>query len=101
MRKKITINHVLETPPATPAPFPHTSSPSLHSNGESSSSSEGPKKYKSLTDLYEVTERLEDNTFLFFLFSDIEPMNFDQAKRHKEWNEAMNAEINAIKKNKT
>lgn len=50
---------------------------------------------------YEVTERLEDNTSLFCLFFDIEPMSFDEAKRQKERNEAMTEEIYAIKKNKT
>lgn len=60
--------------------------------------SEGPKKFRSLFDLYEVTERLEDNTSVFCLFSDIEPMNFDEAKRQKECIEAMNEEIYATQK---
>uniref|UniRef100_A0A803LBQ0 Reverse transcriptase Ty1/copia-type domain-containing protein n=1 Tax=Chenopodium quinoa TaxID=63459 RepID=A0A803LBQ0_CHEQI len=38
------------------APSPQMLSPSLHSNGDSSNSSEGPKKYISISDLYETTE---------------------------------------------
>lgn len=43
--EKNSINHVSETPPTTPLPSPHTSSPSLHSSGYLSGLSEGPKRY--------------------------------------------------------
>ncbi|GAA0173738.1 transmembrane signal receptor [Lithospermum erythrorhizon] len=95
------VNRPMETPLSTPPPFPHTLSSSLDSSEESSGLSEGPKKYRSIYELYEVTERLEDNTSLFCLFSNIEPMNFYEAEKQKEWVEAMNEEIYAIEKSKT
>ena len=55
---------------------------------------------RSLEDLYEVTDRLENLT-LFYLFADCEPVNFQEAIQDEKWRNAMDDEIKAIKKNDT
>ena len=58
------------------------------------------ERTKSLQDIYEATERL-DNLTLFCLFADCEPVNFQEAAQEEKWKTAMNEEIAAIKKNDT
>ncbi|KAJ4718980.1 Retrovirus-related Pol polyprotein from transposon TNT 1-94 [Melia azedarach] len=58
------------------------------------------KRTRSLQDLYEVTERL-DNLTLFFLFVECEPMSFTEAIQDEKWKNAMDEEIKVIVKNDT
>ncbi|KAL5568431.1 hypothetical protein UlMin_025006 [Ulmus minor] len=58
------------------------------------------QRTRSLRDLYEVTER-QDNLTLFYLFSDCEPVSFQEAVQEKNWRDAMDEEIKAIEKNET
>ena len=67
------------------------------STQEDGSSSERVPCLRSLQELYEVIENL---TFLF-LFTDYEPMNFQEVVGNKNWDDTMDEEIKAIKKNKT
>ncbi|CAJ2633694.1 unnamed protein product [Trifolium pratense] len=80
----------LATPPASPTP----------SSEEGESSSEKTPHFRSLQEIYEVTEN-QDNLTLFCLFADCEPMNFQEAFEKKTWRTAMDEEIKAIKKNET
>ena len=58
------------------------------------------ERTKSLYDIYEVTERL-DNLTLFCLFADCELVNFQEAAQEEKWRTTMDEEIMAIKKNGT
>ena len=80
--------------PATPPTSPTTSS-----QGDESSSERTPR-FRSLQDIYEVTEN-QDNLTLFCLFADCEPMNFEEAQEKKSWKSAMDEEIKSIQKNDT
>lgn len=64
------------------------------------SSSEGPKHMRSLTEIYAETEEPQDST-LFCLFVDSEPVIFEEALQDRKWKMAMEEEMNAIKKNDT
>lgn len=55
---------------------------------------------KNLQELYEVTAN-QDNLTLFCLFADCEPLSFEEAVQSKKWRDAMDEEIQAIKKNDT
>ncbi|KAM2778784.1 hypothetical protein COP1_014123 [Malus domestica] len=57
-------------------------------------------RIRSLRDLYEVAERL-DNPTLFCLFADCEPIDFQEAMQDTKWRKAMDGEIEAIQKNDT
>ena len=58
---------------------------------------------RNISELLEETDEItnDDINDLFCLFVDSEPMNFDEAMRDKRWRQAMEEEINAIKKNNT
>ena len=89
------------TPPLSPAALSpiHESPPSSSSLLEGSSS-ERPRKMKSLQDLYDSTEITDDVT-LFCLFTNCEPTGFEEALQEKKWRNDMDEEIKAIKKNDT
>ena len=55
---------------------------------------------RSLQELYEVSENQNDLT-LFCLFADCEPIGFEEAVQNRKWRNAMDEEIQAIKKNDT
>ena len=80
--------------PTTPLPSPTVSTQ------EDGSSSERVPSFKSLQELYDVTEN-QENLILFCLFADCEPMNFQEVVGNKNWKDAMDEEIKAIKKNDT
>uniref|UniRef100_A0A2N9G770 Integrase catalytic domain-containing protein n=1 Tax=Fagus sylvatica TaxID=28930 RepID=A0A2N9G770_FAGSY len=95
------VNEVPEvptTPPPSPVSPVHESSSS--SSSLEGSSSERPRGFRSLQDLYESTENIDDIT-LFCLFADCEPTGFKEVVQDKKWRNAMNEEIKAIKKNDT
>ena len=81
------------TPPSSPTP--NREDPSLEE-----SSSERPCRMRNLQELYEVTTN-QDNLTLFCLFADCEPIGFEEAVQSKKWREAMDEEIQAIRKNDT
>nr|KYP66220.1 Retrovirus-related Pol polyprotein from transposon TNT 1-94 [Cajanus cajan] len=80
--------------PTTPPTSPNTTLQDYES------SSERMPRFRSLQEIYEATENL-DNVTLFCLFADCEPMNFQEAIGKKSWRNAMDEEIEAIKKNDT
>ena len=86
------------TPPTSPTPG--TQGNSLPSSQASTSSSEREPRFRSLQELYEVTENQNDLT-LFCLFADCEPLSFQEAVQSKKWRDAMDEEIKAIMKNDT
>ncbi|KAG7553295.1 hypothetical protein ISN45_Aa06g038290 [Arabidopsis thaliana x Arabidopsis arenosa] len=86
-----------EEPPREEPTTPPTSPTSPQ--GEESSSERTPH-FRSLQELYEVTEN-QDNLTLFCLFAECEPMDFQEAIEKKTWRNAMDEEIKAIKKNDT
>ena len=87
------------SPPPSPAASPIHESPSSSSLLEGSSS-ERPRKMRSLQDLYDSKEII-DGVTLFCLFTNCEPPRFEKAVRDKKWRDAMDEEIKAIKKNDT
>ena len=83
--------------PMTPPPSPPQNQEDPSSE---ESSSERPHRMKNLQELYEVTAN-QDNLTLFCLFADCEPLGFEEAVQSKRWRDAMDEEIQAIKKNDT
>jgi hypothetical protein len=65
-----------------------------------SSSSEGPRRMRSLEELYDATQVMEDTT-LFCFFANTDPLSFNEAVTEEKWIEAMDEEIHAIEKNDT
>ncbi len=59
-----------------------------------------PVRGRTMEDLYENTERLEDYT-LYCLLMTSDPVNFEEATQESKWRKAMDEEIQAIEKNKT
>ena len=82
------------TPPASPTRSDKGNSP------PSFLAERNEERTRSLEDLYEVTDRLE-NLNLFCLFADCEPVNFQEAAQDGKWRNAMDDEIKAIEKNDT
>ncbi|KAJ7959769.1 Retrovirus-related Pol polyprotein from transposon TNT 1-94 [Quillaja saponaria] len=76
------------TPPPSPTP-----------SSEKSSSERSPKT-RSILDLYENTEVIEDVN-LFCLVVNSEPLFFEEVENDKKWRQAMDEEIIAIEKNDT
>ena len=66
----------------------------------SESSNEKTPRFRSLQELYEVTENQNDIS-LMCLFGDCEPLSYQEAVRSKKWRDAMDEEINSITKNDT
>ncbi|KAM1823768.1 hypothetical protein FF1_025765 [Malus domestica] len=87
------------TPPASPISTNHGNSPASTSSSGSLNEREVPRT-RSIRDLYEVAERL-DNPTLFCLFADCEPVDFQEAVQDTKWRKAMDEEIEAIEKNET
>ena len=83
------VQEVEATPPTSPTPSSQVSSSTTLSPP---SSSEGPRKYGSLADIYNETERFDDTNLLCFL-ADIEPLSFEEASKDEKWIQAMNEEI--------
>ncbi|KAJ4812770.1 polyprotein [Rhynchospora pubera] len=63
-------------------------------------SSEGPQRFRTMSDLYGATERI-DGENLFCLFANDENLSFEEAIKEKKWIQAMEEEINSIEKNDT
>ncbi|KAM1480368.1 hypothetical protein ACFX2I_027521 [Malus domestica] len=87
------------TPLASPTSTNHGNSPASASSSGSLNEREVPRT-RSLRDLYEVAERL-DNPTLFCLFPDCEPVDFQETMQDTKWRKAMDEEIEAIQKNDT
>ena len=54
---------------------------------------------RSLKEIYEVTQNLNDVLTLFSLFANCKPIGFEDAIKREKWKNAMDEEIKAIKKN--
>jgi hypothetical protein len=83
--------------PTTPSIAHRDSTPSME--GSSSRSSTNQSKMRSLREIYEQTE--EEETNLFCLYADHEPLTFQEAVEEDCWRSAMEEEIHAIQKNDT
>ncbi|XP_042756658.2 retrovirus-related Pol polyprotein from transposon TNT 1-94 [Lactuca sativa] len=95
----------INTPPGTPIP-PSTQNSSTHvatpSTGSSSTGGGAPKRYRLLSDLYENTNEIElPPEELMLVSNEEEPASYDEARRKKEWVQAMNDEMASIEKNDT
>jgi hypothetical protein len=94
-----------EAPPSTPPSFQPTTPSATHRDstpsmgGSSSSSSTNQSKMRSLREIYEQTE--EEETNLFCLYSDHEPLTFQEVVEEDCWRFAMEEELHAIQKNNT
>lgn len=80
-----------EPEPSTPQGEPPTP--------QSENSSERPRRMRSLEDIYEDTEEINDE--LHCLFVDCESLSFQEAVQDKKWRAAMDEEIKSIEKNNT
>ncbi|XP_070041429.1 uncharacterized protein [Nicotiana tomentosiformis] len=81
------------TPPLSPT---NVASPSSQE-----SSNEQPQRTRSIQELYEDTKEVTSFDFLYCLFVDSEPMNFDEVVEDKRWRQTMQEEIKSIEKNNT
>lgn len=81
------------TPPPSPT---NVASPSSQE-----SSNEKPQRTRNIQELYEDTEEVTNFDFLYCLFADSEPMNFDEVVTDKRWRQAIDKEIESIEKNNT
>jgi hypothetical protein len=84
----------------TPSPSP-TNSSTPSSSSSRGSSHERPPHMRSLQELYEVTEKLNDDLTLYCQFADCEPIGFKEVVKDEKWKNAMDEEIKAIEKNNT
>jgi hypothetical protein len=74
----------------------------VESESEDISKSPSPKKMRSLQDIYDATEQIEQSDVVYFaFFAGEDPISFDEACKEEKWMEAMNEEMQAIKKNDT
>ena len=55
---------------------------------------------RNLEELYDTTQVMEDTT-LFCLFTDSDPLSFNEAITEEKWIKAMDEEMHAIEKNDT
>jgi hypothetical protein len=83
-----------------PSPSP-TNSSTPSSSSSRGSASEMPPHMRSLQELYEVTNNLNDDLTLYCHFADCEPLGFEEAVKDEIWKNAMDEKIKAIKKNNT
>ncbi|KAM2569380.1 hypothetical protein TB2_009489 [Malus domestica] len=83
----------------SPTSTNHGNSPALASSSGSLNEREVPCT-RSLRDLYELAERLDNPTF-FCLFADCEPVDFQEAVQDTKWRKVIDEEIEAIQKNDT
>jgi len=84
------------TPPQTPMSSTSSSSSNeISSNGTPPSS---PRKIKSLDDLYEVTNHIDDIT-LYFHLATCDTIVFEEAIKDAKWRIAIDEEIASIEKN--
>nr|XP_016502279.1 PREDICTED: ABC transporter B family member 10-like [Nicotiana tabacum] len=81
------------TPPPSPTNVASPSSQEI--------SNEQPQRIRSIQELYEDTEEVTNFDFLYCLFDDSEPINFDEAVEDKWRRQAMQEEIESIEKNNT
>ena len=82
---------------ATPTPSP----PNVSSPSSQESSSEIPHMMKSIQELYDDTEEINNFDFLCCLFADSEPMNFDEVVTDKRLRQTMKDEFHPIENNNT
>ncbi|KAL5816417.1 hypothetical protein ACOSQ3_024795 [Xanthoceras sorbifolium] len=60
-----------------------------------------PRGTRSLEDLYEETEQVEEDITLYCLLMTSDPVSFEEANQERKWRSAMDEEIQSIEKNKT
>ena len=60
-----------------------------------------PRGTRSLEDLYENTEQVEEDITLYCLLMTSDPVSFEEANQEEKWRSAMDEEIRSIEKNKT
>ncbi|XP_074337619.1 uncharacterized protein LOC141674813 [Apium graveolens] len=97
-RNTSNISHSTEsTPPSSNTP------PSAHSsffNTNSESSSEAPRRYKQLSEIYDATEEIELDDDELMLTGKVEPMNFNNAASEPSWQQTIKSEIESVEKKK-
>ncbi|XP_075087512.1 uncharacterized protein LOC142169541 [Nicotiana tabacum] len=81
----------------TPPPSPTNVTPP----SSQESSNEQPQRTMSIQEIYEDIEEVTNFDFLYCLFTESAPMNFDEVVTDKKWRETMKEEIESIEKNKT
>jgi hypothetical protein len=87
------------TPPTGPVQSQGGVTPPNHS---ANSSSEGPVRFRTLTDLFDSTEEIHDYEYSgICMCAAEEPANFEQALEENCWREAMRAELDSIVQNRT
>ncbi|KAL0451614.1 UNVERIFIED_CONTAM: Retrovirus-related Pol polyprotein from transposon TNT 1-94 [Sesamum latifolium] len=75
--------------------------PPQNIQADEASSSEGPRGFRRLRELYDVTEEVTNLSGFtqFCLFAETEPVDFNDAARDEKWRNAMDEEIKAIENN--
>ncbi|KAL8112462.1 hypothetical protein AgCh_019968 [Apium graveolens] len=70
-------------------------------NSETEESSEPPRKFRQLTDIYDATEEVELDDDELMLMGTVEPTSYSRAATENSWQQAMKDEIDAVEKNHT
>lgn len=78
----------------------HTSSSSV-SLTDSETSSEPPRNYRTLSDIYAHSEEIDLEEDQLFLMGTDEPVSYAQAAKDLSWRDAMKREMDAVEKNGT
>lgn len=61
-----------------------------------------PRKTRDLSSIYDNSQRIGfDDIADYALFSDADPIHFEEAFQEKKWRDAIDEEINSIMKNET
>lgn len=66
-----------------------------------SESSDGPRRYRPLSEIYNETEQIELEDEELYLMGLDEPVNYTQAVKGSEWKKAMEIEMDAVERNGT
>ncbi|XP_070012611.1 uncharacterized protein [Nicotiana sylvestris] len=94
-----------EEEPETVEPVQDTTPPPSPTNVASPSSQESsneqPERTRIIQELYDSTEEVTNFDFLYCLFADTEPMNFDEAVTDKRWRQSIEEENETTETNNT
>ncbi|KAL2252606.1 UNVERIFIED_CONTAM: hypothetical protein Sindi_0055300 [Sesamum indicum] len=80
----------------------NTPPPTQNAQVDEESSSEGPRKFRSLRDIYDALQDVNLSDFTqYCLIAETEPLSYEDATHKRKWRKAIDEEIKAITKNDT
>lgn len=69
--------------------------------GDTPESNDGPRRYRPLSEVYDVSEPIDLEDEELYLMGLDEPAKYTQAAKGNEWKRAMKIKMNAVEKMKT